>query len=191
MINRNMSREDYARTAGMIDHTGIPLNSYEQYKKWGSIAHPGWTVLHFVLNWAFWGTAFYLLGGWPLLVALFAGVGFWAVGIRTYNFEGHGGGKDKRKEGVDFDRTNLSINQLWPGLVTGEWHNNHHLYPNGIRAGFQPYQWDYAWIYIRALIAFGGIDTWRDSTEDFLNKYYKPYLKQKALQKARMDMAQS
>ena len=29
------------------------------------------------------------------------------------------------------------------------WQNNHHLYPGSARAGFLPYQIDFAWVYIQ------------------------------------------
>ena len=180
-ISRNLSKEDYTKTANLIQHMGVHVNSYEQYKKWGSITHPAWTLLDFASNWIFWFAAFYLLGGMPLVATLFGWTAFWAVGVRTFNYDGHGGGKDKRREGVDFNRSDLSINQAWPGMVTGEWHNNHHLYPNGARAGFLPSQWDYAWIYIKGLHMIGGIDRYRDFKDEFIEKYYQPYLSQKRL----------
>ncbi len=178
-IARDMSPEDYSRTAALVRHTGMGVNGYEKYQSWGSLACPMRTFLQFALNWAFWFGAFYLVGGMPLAVTIFGWTGVWAVGIRTFNFDGHGGGRDKRKEGVDFNHKDLSINQLWPGLVTGEWHNNHHLYPNGIRAGFLPYQWDYAWLFIRFYQWIGAVETTRDYKEQFLAKYYAPYLHQK------------
>jgi stearoyl-CoA desaturase (delta-9 desaturase) len=117
----------------------------------------------------------------PLVSALFGWTAVWAVGIRTFNYDGHGRGKDRRKEGIDFNRKDLSVNQPWPGMITGEWHNNHHLFPNGARAGFLTYQWDYAWLYIRALYFLGGIGHYRDFKEQFLENYYRPYLAQKNL----------
>ncbi len=180
-IAKNFSRADYHKTAALVSHTGMGLNSYEQYQTWGTIAHPVRTFFQFALNWAFWFGACYLIGGMPLAVAIFAWSGVWAVGVRTFNFDGHGGGKDKRKEGIDFNRADLSINQLWPGLVTGEWHNNHHLYPNGVRAGFLPYQWDYAWLFIKVYRSLGAIENLRDYKEHFYTRYYEPYLKQKSL----------
>lgn len=178
-LARNLSPEDYTRSAKLLTHMGVRPNSYAQYLKWGSISNPWGTVAHFVLNWAFWFSAFYLIGGFPLAVTLFAGTGFWAVGIRTFNYEGHGRGRDRHREGSDFHRADLSINQAWPGMITGEWHNNHHLYPNGARAGFLSYQWDFAWDYIRLCHFFGGITHYRDFKEDFLSKYYRPYRAQK------------
>jgi stearoyl-CoA desaturase (delta-9 desaturase) len=159
----------------MLQHTGIYLNSYEQYQKWGSVTHPLFALIHFSLNWLFWYSIFYLVGGHALALALFGASGVWGIGVRTFNYDGHGGGKDKRKRGIDFDRENLSINQLWPGLVTGEWHSNHHLFPNGARAGFLPYQLDYAWYFIRVLVWVGGIRSYRDYREEFFEKYYRPY----------------
>lgn len=183
-IARDLSREEYAKTVSLVRHTGMGVNSYEQYQRWGSIAHPARTLFQFAGNWAFWFSAFYLLGGLSLAIAIFGWTGVWAVGIRTFNYDGHGGGKDKRKEGTDFNRNDLSVNQLWPGLVTGEWHNNHHLYPNGVRAGFLPYQWDYAWYCILLLRWFGAIDSFRDYKSQFLERYYEPYLKQKMSEKS-------
>jgi len=184
-IARNLSREDYAKTAALVRHTGMGLNSYEQYQKWGSIAHPVGTILRFLSNWAFWFGVFYLIGGMPLAVTLFGWCAFWAVGVRTFNYDGHGGGKDKRKEAVDFNRADRSINQILPGLDSGEWHNNHHLYPNGIRSGFLPYQWDLAWLLICLLRSIGALDAWRDYKVQFMAEHYEPYLKQKAMEKAK------
>ncbi|HJT24894.1 MAG TPA: fatty acid desaturase [bacterium] len=178
-IAKDFSKEDYEKTAALVRHTGMGVNNYEQYQKWGSIAHPLRTLLQFLSNWIFWFGAFYLVGGIPLAVTLFGWSAVWAVGVRTFNYDGHGGGKDKRREGIDFNRADLSINQLWPGLVTGEWHNNHHLYPNGIRAGFLPYQWDYAWLFICFYRWLGAVDSARDYKAQFLTKYYEPYLRAK------------
>lgn len=181
-VAHDLSEQDYQKVVGMLSHTGIRINSYAAYKKWGSVCNPWTTALHFALNWAFWYATFYAIGGHALALVLFGSCGVWGIGVRTFNFDGHGGGKDKRKDGVDFNREDLSINQLWPGLVTGEWHNNHHLYPSGARAGFLPYQLDYAWYIIRALSALGAISSYRDFTEDFLKNYYLPYQRQKTLE---------
>jgi len=179
-IATNLSREDYARVTGMLSHTGIYMNSYEQYQKWGSVSHPVATFFTFCLNWAFWYSIFYTLGGHPLACTLFGWAGAWGIGIRTFNYDGHGRGKDRRKKGIDFHRADLSINQLWPGLITGEWHNNHHLYPHGARAGFLGYQFDSAWWIIRGLAALGGISSYRDCLNDFLEKYYRPHCRKVA-----------
>jgi fatty-acid desaturase len=75
-------------------------------------------------------------------------------------------------DGIDFDRSNLSINQTRPGMLSGEWHNNHHLFPGSARAGFLPYQLDLAWIYIYSLFKMGMVSSYKDSKKEFLSKYY-------------------
>lgn len=181
LIARDLSEKDYLRVAKLIEHTGVHLNSYPQYQKWGSICHPAYTILHFVLNWIFWYNAFYLLGGHALATGLFGISGVWAFGVRTFNFDGHGRGIDKRQDGIDFHRKDFSINQTWPGLVAGEWHNNHHLYPNGARSGFLPYQLDLPWLFIKGCSKMGGIASYRDYRDDFLKDHYLPYCRKKLL----------
>lgn len=182
-IAKDLSEPDYQQLSKMLNHTGVHLNSYQQYQKWGSLCHPGYTILHYSLNWFFWYGVFFIIGGHPLAIALFGMSGVWAIGVRTFNFDGHGKGKDKKREGIDFNDKDLSINQVWPGYVAGEWHNNHHLYPNGARSGFLPYQLDLAWLFIRFYSFIGGISSYRDYKNDFLRDYYYPYLDKKRLRK--------
>lgn len=178
-IARNLSAVDYKRLTQLLNHTNVRINSYEQYQKWGSLCHPLTTLIHYALNWIFWYAVFYAIGGNALATALFGMSFFWAMGIRTFNYSGHGSGKDRRKPGIDFYQKDFSINQCWPGLITGEWHNNHHLYPNGVRAGFLRYQLDPAWYFIKVYSWLGGISSVRDFKEDFFQKHYLPYLKEK------------
>lgn len=188
VLNPNLSEQDYDSAAAMIKHTGIKANTYEQYKKWGSIANPYRTFGLWMLNWSFWYTAFYFIGGHALACCLFAGAMIWVVGVRTFNYQGHGKGELKHQEGVDFCKDNLSINQTRPGLMAGEWHNNHHLFPGSARSGFLAHQIDLAWCYIYMLYKIGGVATYRDSKQQFLEKYYYPYLKSKSVQKVPVEV---
>lgn len=183
-VSQTLSREDYPRVVAFLNDTGVVPNTYEQYLYWGSIAHPVRVILNWILNWAFWAGVFYLIGGWGLMFACYAGAAVWAVGIRTFNFEGHGKGKDKRTVGTDFDWDDMSINQRWPGYVAGEWHNNHHLYPNSAQSGFLPHQIDLAWVYVWLLSKIGGVTTYNNNKKDFLEKYYYPYKQQTKQEKA-------
>ena len=178
-IADDLTADDYARVVRLMGHTGVKPNTFRQYQKWASIASPGWSILGWILNWAFWATTFYLIGGMALVFALFGAAGFWAIGVRTFNYEGHGKGKDKQRKGVDFNKKDRSINQLWPGYVAGEWHNNHHLFPSSARSGFLRYQLDLAWCYIRLLNAIGAVTSYHDSKKTFLAQYRQPYLKRK------------
>lgn len=178
-IAQDLSEKDYEKVSGFLNHTGMYRNTYEEYKEWGSIANPYRTALNWAGNWTFWYLVFFLIGGHAFAFALFGSAAFWAVGIRTFNFEGHGKGEDKRQEGVDFNWEDLSVNQVWPGYVAGEWHNNHHLYPRSARNGFLRYQLDLPWYYIYTVHKLGGIDTYRNDQQQFLEKYYYPYQKDK------------
>jgi fatty-acid desaturase len=173
-INKNLSETDYNRAVHFMKHSGVQINTYSQYLKWGSVATPLYTVTLWLLNWAFWYGAFYLIGGHGLACALFGAAMFWFVLVRAFNYTGHGKGEEQHKDGIDFDRSNLSINQTRPGLFSGEWHNNHHLYPGSARAGFLPYQVDLAWIYIYCMHKLGAVSSYRDSKKDFLKKYVAP-----------------
>lgn len=170
-ISKEMNESDYKKTARFLKTSGIWINSYSQYKKWGSIVSPVYTIGLWILNWSFWYAAFYFIGGHPLACTVFSAAMFWFIFVRLFNYTGHGKGDVKHIDGVDFDRTNLSINQIRPGLFAGEWHNNHHLYPASARAGFLRYQIDLAWIYIWILSKIGGVSSYRDSKKDFLLKY--------------------
>ncbi|MFD0749332.1 fatty acid desaturase [Mucilaginibacter calamicampi] len=170
-INRNMSEADYAKCVNLMKHTGVNVNTYAQYQNWGTLANPTRTLISVALSWGFWFTAFYLMGGIGLACALFGAAGFWAVGVRTFNYEGHGKGEDKRRDGVDYNRNDMSINQLWPGIVAGEWHNNHHLFPKSARSGFKPYQVDGAWYYIKFMSVIGAVKSYNDSKKQFYQQY--------------------
>ena len=174
-ISERLTREEYGRVVKMMAHTGVRPNSYSQYLRWASVASPLRSLIECLLNWAFWGIVFYWLGGAALVFALFGAAGFWAIGVRTFNFEGHGKGQNKHRDGIDFNRKDLSINQLWPGYVAGEWHNNHHLFPSSARSGFLHYQLDLAWCYIKLLNIIGAVSSYRDAKKEFLSQYRRPY----------------
>jgi sn-1 stearoyl-lipid 9-desaturase len=170
-ISRDMSKKDYNHCVKLMDHTGVKPNTYTQYNKYGSVVNPGRAILGIVLNWSFWFIVFFLIGGPALVCTMFGAAGFWAVGVRTFNYEGHGKGKDKRRDGVDYNRNDMSINQIWPGFVAGEWHNNHHLFPKSARSGFKPYQIDTAWYFIKFLSMIGAVSSYNDSKKQFYLEY--------------------
>ena len=175
-VNPELSEKDYEQVSQLLRHTGMYVNSYAQYRRWGTVSHPAWLYAHYVLNWAGWYAIFYALGGHALATGLFGWAFIWAVGIRAHNYDLHAGGKDRRRDGIEFDRRNLSINAFWPGLVAGEWHNNHHLFPQSVRAGFLWWQPDISFAVIRLFRLCGGITSWRDFQGKFYQRHYEPYL---------------
>ena len=88
--------EEYAKAASFLKHTGIWINSYKQYLTWGSIASPYYTIGLWLLNWSFWFTMFFLIGGPALACGLFTGALFWFVLVRLFNYTGHGKGEVQR-----------------------------------------------------------------------------------------------
>lgn len=181
VVAQDLSPVDYARVSRLVERTGVHANDYAGYRRWGTISSPVPTLLGFAGNWAFWYAALWLAGGHALALAIFGMSGVWAVGVRTFNFDGHGRGRDRRRAGIDFGRTDLSVNQVWPGYVASEWHNNHHLYPSGARSGFLPYQVDLAWQFVRFCAWAGVVSSYRDFREEFLRDHYQPYLRSREL----------
>ncbi len=175
-IAKDLTEVEYRRVSRLLEHTGMRVNGYEKYLRWGSLSDPARTVAHYALNWAFWYAVFFGLGGHALATAIFGMSFLWAFGIRTFNFDGHGRGRDSQRTGYDFHRSDLSINQWWPGYVAGEWHNNHHLYPTSARSGFLPHQLDLAWCAIRVCAWMGGVTRCRDNKLDFYRDHYEPYV---------------
>ncbi|HMU45925.1 MAG TPA: fatty acid desaturase [Chitinophagaceae bacterium] len=171
-INKSLSEKDYRKASHFMKHTGVKLNSYKGYKKWGSLATPGYTIALWLGNWTFWYIILFLIGGHGLACALFTAAMMWFLLVRAFNYTGHGGGENKHVEGLDFDRSNLSINQWRPGYFAGEWHNNHHLYPGSARAGFLPWQLDIPWIYIYVLFKLGAVSSFHDSKNEFMQKHF-------------------
>ena len=167
----DLSEDSYKKVVHFMKHTGVRLNSYKEYQKWGSVASPAYTIGIWAINWAFWYSIFFLIGGHALACALFTAALLWFLLIRAFNYTGHGGGQVKHRDGIDFDRRNLSLNQSRPGLIAGEWHNNHHLYPGSARAGFLRFQIDSAWIYIYLLHKIKMVSHYKDSKKEFLKKY--------------------
>ena len=172
-ISKSLCSENYKRTSRFMEHTGVGINTYKQYQSWGSVSKPAYVIGLWLLNWAFWYAILYFIGGHALACSLFSGAFLWFVLVRAFNYTGHGKGEHKHVDGIDFDRSNLSINQTRPGMLSGEWHNNHHLFPGSARAGFLPYQLDLAWIYIYCLFKMGMVSSYKDSKKEFLSKYNK------------------
>jgi stearoyl-CoA desaturase (delta-9 desaturase) len=172
-IARDLDEKEYGKLKNFLSGTGVQIHSYKKYQKWGTLVTPLYTFGMWAMNWAFWISVFYAIGGFALVCTTFSAAMFWYILVRAFNYTGHGKGKVAHKDGIDFDRRNLSINQTRPGLFSGEWHNNHHLYPTSARAGFLPYQIDTAWIYIYCLSKIGGVSSYKDSKKEFLEKHVR------------------
>jgi fatty-acid desaturase len=176
-VRKDLSLEEFGRLCKLLEHTGVRANSFAQYRAWGSVCHPVRTIAHFTLNWVFWFSLCYAVGGLSLAFAILGSAGFWALGYRTFNYQAHGGGRDLRRTAKDFHRGDLSVNLLGHGFLTGEWHNNHHLYPRSARAGFLWYQLDLPWMAVRVLSAVGAIVSYNDQRAEFASEHLHRVMK--------------
>ncbi|GAB2974818.1 acyl-CoA desaturase [Mucilaginibacter puniceus] len=179
-IVQDLDEGAYNKIKRLMKHTGVPGNTYEQYLRWGTYTNPWKAMLSWLLNWSFWSLIFYLIGGISMLFCLWATTGVWLVLVRNFNHDGHSFGGNLQRDGIDFNSKDRSINQVAYGIVAGEWHNNHHLFPTSARSGFKPGQIDMAWYYIKFLSRIGAVSSYRDSKKQFYEKYYIPYMKSKA-----------
>lgn len=170
---KNLTREKYYRARRLLSHTGVLTNTYGQYKKWGTITSLRYATGVCLINWVCWYGIAFFLSGHALACTLFGAAMFWMIFVRMFNYTGHGKGRCRHIEGVDFDGSNLSVNQLRPGFFAGEWHNNHHLFPGSARAGFLPYQIDIAWIFIYLMFKVNIVSSYHDSKKAFIKKYQR------------------
>src|SRR5579871_740780 len=113
-ISKNLSEQDYKKTTQFMQHTGVRINSYKKYLEWGSVACPIYTIMLWLLNWSFWYAVFYFIGGSALACAMVSAAMLWFLLVRAFNCTGHGKGEEIYVDGLDFDRSNLSINQTRP-----------------------------------------------------------------------------
>src|SRR5262245_18430311 len=62
-VSPDLNEDAYQKAVHFMEHTGVKLNTHQQYQKWGSIACPMYTVGLWLLNWSFWYMVLYLIGG--------------------------------------------------------------------------------------------------------------------------------
>lgn len=173
-IAPDLSEKDYAVVRKMMRPSGIRLNSYAAYRKWGTLSPPWAVTGSLLLNWGAWLLILVGLGGPGTACTLFCGALSWFIVVRAFNYTGHGRGKPHHREGIDFDHRNLSLNQLRPGILAGEWHNNHHLFPASARTGFLPYQADLPWLLILGMYKLGIVQEYQDAKPLFYQRYWQP-----------------
>jgi fatty-acid desaturase len=123
----DLDEADHARVARLLEHLPVAQHGFAGYRRWGSLAHPGWTVAGFALNHAVWYGLLWAIGGHGLAMGVFSLSSLWLLGIRQFNYRAHGAGQDLRVDGEDLHRGDLSVNRTLSAWLAGEWHNNHHM----------------------------------------------------------------
>ncbi|HWN96222.1 MAG TPA: hypothetical protein VNT99_14395, partial [Methylomirabilota bacterium] len=149
-MNRELSAQEYDRLAKSLDHLGIVKSSYAAYRRTGSVE----TVWHYVLRTLFanlfWCSLGWLVAGLPGAMAWMAGVFFYTFLVRDFNYRGHGGFFIKASKG-------LPANQIFYGIIAGEWHDNHHARPRSPRTGLEWWQVDAPYCIIKAMKLCGAV----------------------------------
>ena len=166
-INQSLDEKDFYKVRKMLEHNGVLLNSYHGYKKWGTLSHPVGLLLEHIINWSLWFFLFYSIGGMSLVTASFGAAGLWSLSYRTLNYRVHLGGKEPSKER---DSVGFSLNRTLPGILAGEWHNNHHLFPRSAKCGFEKNQLDMPWLFIHSLSRLGLVSDCRDDTNLYFSR---------------------
>ena len=149
--NRDITCSDYERLARSLQHIGFAQNSYEKFRRTGSVEnvwHYGARVMVATLLWCSLG---YVVAGWPGVMAWLAGVFQCNFFMRDFNYRGHGGVFFNASEG-------RPANQLFYGLFGSEWHDNHHEHPRSARAGLAWWQLDTSYWIIKAMGACGLVE---------------------------------
>lgn len=160
--NANLNLAEYENLRARFVHIPIHLNSFTEYQKWGTLSHPLWTLIDFLVNWTLWISFAWLIAGVEGIAILGMASFIWSTSVRNFNYKAHGAGIDKRTEGRDVDPQSKSLNLMLPGMVAGEWHSNHHLYPRSANCGFKTYQIDFPYRLVQVLNLVGIVKSYRN-----------------------------
>jgi fatty-acid desaturase len=170
-VSRSLSEKEFLQASSLLKHTGVKLSTYAGYLKWGSLSDPKFLIKDFLVNWILWFSILYFLGGWPLVTAIFGFACVWIFLIKNFNYYAHGGGSNRKVPGYDLSEGDLAINQKDNGYAAGEWHSNHHCFPQSARSGFLPGQIDVPWMMVVVFYKLGLVKYFRDDTQKFLAIY--------------------
>jgi sn-1 stearoyl-lipid 9-desaturase len=143
--NRSLTATEYERLAKSLGHIGIVTNSYEKYQATGSV-EKGWIYFtRCVVAHLFWDGLALIIAGWWGLFAWISGLFLFAFLLRDFNYRGHSAMHGS------IGKHGYPVNQIFYGLIAGEWHENHHNYPRLARSGLTWWQVDLPYWIIRAM----------------------------------------
>jgi sn-1 stearoyl-lipid 9-desaturase len=158
-MNRDISAQDYERLSRSLEHIGFLRNSYSQFQRTGSVENVYHYVARTVLANLVWISAAYAIGRWQGVVMWVSAVFLFSFMLRDFNYRGHGGPFLSACKGAP-------INQIYYGLLAGEWHENHHAHPGLARSGLAWWQVDVPYWIIRALSLCGAVVHYNSLADD-------------------------
>jgi stearoyl-CoA desaturase (delta-9 desaturase) len=147
-MRRNLSPADYERLSKSLEHIGFLHNDHAEYERSGSVEKVWHWLTRIVFVNVFWCSLAWWLAGWWGVQAWLASVFFCSLLIRDFNFRGHAGYFGGQKPAHP-------LNQLFYGVIAGEWHDNHHLYPRLACSGLAWWQIDIPYLIIRLMHSLG------------------------------------
>jgi len=148
-LNTEINRSDYGRLARSLRHIGLPTNTFDEFRKTGSIETTAHWAARSIFATGLWCSIAYMIAGNTGVLAWMSSVFLYTFLVRDFNYRGHGGPFLKATEGH-------ALNQASFGFLGGEWHANHHARPGLANTGFSWWQIDVAYAVIR-LMHFCGI----------------------------------
>ena len=149
-MNLEINRREFDRLSRSLEHLGFVHNSYQQYRRTGSVENLWHYAARVVIAHVFWCSLAYLVAGWPGVMAWISGVFLYSFIVRDFNYRGHAGPFFSAIKG-------MPINQVFYGYIAGEWHENHHAHPRLARSGFAWWQLDLPFVLIWLMKACGFI----------------------------------
>ena len=141
-MNLEITRREYDRLTLTLEHIGFVKNSHAAYQRTGSIENVCHYAARTLFANLFWGLLGWFTAGEAGAMGWFAGVFFYSFLVRDFNYRGHGGFFFKASKG-------LPANQVFYGIIAGEWHDNHHEHPRSARSGREWWQLDVPYLIIR------------------------------------------
>lgn len=170
-LNTHISERQYGTIVKMTEHIGFKVNSYAQFKKTGSVEHLGYYLVKTAFAQLFWSVPIYYLGGIPFLTAWFSAIFIATVMIRDFNWRGHGGLRQKKVPGWEFDTNSRALNQRFYGYLASEWHDNHHKYPMSANTALLPGQIDISFQIIKLMHVIGWVNSYIDARPLFRKEF--------------------
>ena len=143
-MNLELGPEEYDRLVKSLAHIGFRHNSLAAYRRTGSVESLAHYFARVVFANVFWTAPAYACFGWPGVMGWIAGVFFYTFLVRDFNYRGHAGFFFAARKG-------MPINQVFYGIIAGEWHENHHVYPRSARSGKGWWQLDIPWWIIKGM----------------------------------------
>lgn len=163
-MNTGIPAWRYEAIVKLLLHVGMPMNSYEDFKRTGSVEPIGHFLARATAAQVMYSTVAYSIGGVELVLAWFAAVFAYLTLLRDFNWRGHGGRAREAGRG-----RSLARNQWFYGLLGSEWHDNHHRFPRSARSGMEPGQIDLAFALIRLLRGLGVVAAYHDDRARYIS----------------------